>query len=139
MGWLERLFQAIAREGPAPATPETGRRPPMAIPAGMDEAAGQALREALTRTRYVSAELTQLRPWGPVTPEALDELRRHYRERSAEIGAALMAPAGARGLSLQEFLADRSILIVSYAPAPPWCWGAPPAGAGPGHSPSSPW
>ncbi len=85
-----------------------------------------------TRLQIVRAELGRLAPWGPVTAEALGTLETHFRTRLAAVVAARAAvPTGAGAgpaeappaprrppaPSLTEFLADRSILIVSYVGA----------------------
>src|SRR5438105_1884474 len=92
----------------------------------------------LERIQTVLAEPALVRPGGAVTAESLDALRAQFSRRAAALrarrggdpiapsvatAAAPEAPsadgeppgqAPTRGPSLQEFLADRSILIVSY-------------------------
>src|SRR5207249_763866 len=91
----------------------------------------------LERIQTVLAELALVRPGGAITDESLVALRAQFSRRAVALGArrggvpiapaaavaTLDAPSGdleapgqrrARGPSLQEFLADRSILIVSY-------------------------
>ena len=75
-----------------------------------------------TRFQILRAELGRLVPWGPVTAEALAALETHFRARPAAVVAARAAvpPAAPRrppAPALAEFLADRSILIVSYVGA----------------------
>jgi hypothetical protein len=123
--------------------PETGPATPPAAPSGgagdaapAAGAPGPAVDEA-ARLQIVRAELGRLAPWGPVTAEALDTLETHFRTRQAAAVAARQpaAPAPAAGAgtapaapaapsprrpatpSLYSFLADHSILIVSYVGA----------------------
>src|SRR5437016_6170525 len=85
-------------------------------------------RRELARLEVVRAELAGLQPTGQLTAAALDELRQHFAARIAALEAvgapgpvaaeaAEPVPAPAPRASLQEFLAERSILIVSQVGA----------------------
>ena len=113
MGWLNRLFQALAQEDgaapaarPEPGTAGTGASGEPGAPAGVTTPAASATPAGttatpagatgrpgwteLTRVRQVLDELEGLRPWGDVTPGALAALRQHFGTRSATLAGELM-------------------------------------------------